>query len=378
MIKEDRGAIAVTPDDDKISSFQLGVFIYNTILGVGILFLPASLTKAVENDGWILCIISGLINFIFIYFMCKVGEKYTREGFVGTLKKLFGGAAGILLALPAFIYFVLFESFEIRLFAEIVNQYLLPNTPIEFIIIPLFIVTIFLARSGVEPAARFFETVTPLIILVLIILILVTLPKSDYSNIRPLFATPVIKFIKGINKSIFAYSGFEILIIIFPYLRTPKKAFKAASIALTSIIILYTIITIQCLARFGTRETQALIYPTMSLMRVSEIPGGFIERVEGLLLALWVLFVYTTLVSVMFALSVIGGDILNHRNRKHIISLSLPFIYLISLSGQSIAEVFDLTDKMEMTFGIYTLVILPVIMFFAYLIKRKGEHQNES
>jgi amino acid transporter len=72
----------MTPSNDKISSIQLLVFIYNIILGVGILTLPSTLAKAAEQDAWILCLISGLVNIIFIYFMCKVGVKYSEDGFV--------------------------------------------------------------------------------------------------------------------------------------------------------------------------------------------------------------------------------------------------------------------------------------------------------
>lgn len=129
--------------------------------------------------------------------------------------------------------------------------------------------------------------------MLIITLILVAIPKSDYSNIRPFFTTPIIKLIKGINVSIFSYAGFEILLVIFPFLRTTKNAFKATSIAFIIIIMDYIIAFIECIAKFGVKETESFIYPVISLIRASQVPGGIIERLEGLLLAFWVTSVFT-------------------------------------------------------------------------------------
>jgi spore germination protein (amino acid permease) len=377
MIREGRGVTRMTPSDDKISSIQVGVFVYNAILGVGILTLPSSLVKEVDQDAWILAIISGLINILFIYFMCKVGVKYSEYGFVGTLKKLFGSFFGFMLALPVFIYFLVFSGLETRIFAETLKAFLLSNTPLEFIILPLLILAIFLARSGVEPTSRFFEAVTPVIIFITVIIMLVPLPNSDFTNVRPLFASPISKYITGLSTGAFAFAGFEILLILFPFMRKPTDAFKVSLISLMSIIALYTIVTIECLAKFGSKETQSLIYPTMMLIKSSEIPGAFIERLEGLLIALWVLLVFTTIVALVFAFSIVGGDLLGHRKRKHIISVFLPAMYIVALQGQNIAQLFDLINKLTLYLGTYTVMVLPALMFIMSLFRGKGGKKSE-
>lgn len=369
----------MTPNNDKISSTQVGVFIFNTILGVGILTLPASLVQEVGTDAWLLAIISGIVNIFFIYLICKVGVRFGEKGFVGTLRSLFGRLLGTILAIPVLIYFVGFAGLEVRIFAETLKVFLLNNTPIEYIIISLLILAIFLARSGIEPTARFFEAVTPVIIVIMVGLTLLSFPSNKgITNLRPYLTTPILKYVKGLKAGIFAYGGFEVLLILFPFIRKPKEAFKASLIPHIVIIVLYTIIIIECLAKFGTKETEALIYPTMTLIKSVEIPGGFIERMEGLLIALWVLFVFTTIVALIYAYSVIGGDLLNHKERKHIIALFLPAMYLIALAGNNIAELFDLIDRMTIVLGSYTAIILPTIMFIMMKLKGKNSKQSRS
>jgi spore germination protein len=364
------------PDDDKISSYQLGVFIFNIILGIGILNLPAALAKEVENDAWMLCILGGALTLLLVYFMCKVGEKYSDCGFVGTLRKMFGKFLGTILAIPVFIYFLIFTAIVIRTFGETTKLFLLSRTPLEFIIIPLIILTVFLVRSGVEPTARFFEAVTPFIIFTLLILMLVALPESDFSNIQPIMASSFAEYFSGVRGALFAFGGFEILIVLFPFLRKPRKAFKASSYAIIAITIVYTLVTVLCLARFGAKETEEHLYPVMALVKSAEIPGAFIERLEGLLISIWVIFVFTTVSAVTYGYSVIGGDLLGHRNRKHVISLFLPVIYIIGLMGENTPELAKMSDMLMIYLGTYSFAVLPILMFIVSLFKKRGGERN--
>lgn len=369
----------MTPDNDKISNIQVGVFVFNTILGVGILTLPASLTKEVGNDAWLLSIISGLANIPFIYFICKVGERYGEKGFLGALKGLFGKFLGTVLSLPVLVYFIIFSGIVVRIFAETIKLYLLNNTPLEFVIIPLLILAIFLARSGVEPTGRFFEVVTPIIIIILVGLIITAAPnKSQVTNLRPYLTTPVMKYIKGLRTGAFSFAGFEIVMILYPFIRKPKGAFKASAISLLTLIAFYTVIIIECISKFGEKETKALIYPTMTLIKSSEVPGAFLERMEGFLISVWVLFVFTTLASLIFGFSVIGGDLLKHKERKHIIPLFLPAMYLIALTGDNVAQLFAMIDKLTLYLGGYTVMLLPTAMFIMMIIKKKKKADSKS
>lgn len=369
-------------DNDKISTFQVGVFVFNSILGVGILTLPASLVKEAGTDAWLLAIFSGLGNIPFVYFMSKVGERYGEQGLLGALKSLFGKILGTLFSLPVLAYYIIFPGIVVRIFAETIKLFMLNNTPLEFIIIPLLLLSVFLARLGVEPMSRFFEAVTPITVVILITLILIAVPNpKQLTNVRPFLTTPFIKYITGLRTGSFAFAGFEIIMILFPFIRKPKGVFKATSISIMAIISFYTIIIIECLSKFGAKETKALIYPTMTLIKSSQVPGAFLERMEGLLISVWVLFVFTTVVSLVYGFSVLGGDLLKHKQRKHIIPLFLPLMYLISLYGNNVAQLFDMIDKIGNTLAVFVLIVIPIIMYIMMLIKgrkgRKGSNSSE-
>lgn len=358
--------------NDKISSYQVGVLVYLTVLGVGILTLPASMAKEVENDGWILSIIAGILCIGMVYIMCKVGEKYPQNGFVGTLKLLFGKFFGVILAIPVLFYFLLFASLETRIFGETAKLFLLSRTPLEFIMLPLILLALILARLGIEPVVRFFEAVTPTILFTLLVLYIIAITNTDFSNLKPILSHDALSFAKGIKSALFAYAGFEVLLIVFPFIKEPNKAFKASRNAIILLIVAYVIAIMESYAKFGVKLTQSFMYPTMSMIKASDVPGAFIERIEGILEAIWVLFVYTTIVSLLYSLSIVAKDILGHVEAKHFLPIFLPAIYLTSLIGDSIIDMMEYGDLLTTTLGIYTVFALPIIMYVVSRFKKDG------
>jgi spore germination protein len=358
-------------NDDKISNFELGNLIFLTILGIGIVNLPSLLVEEADSDAWILVISAGVVVIVFSYIMCKIGQRHTNLGFVGTLQYLFGKILGTAMAVPVAFYALVLTATELRLFAEVTKIYLLHKTPLEFIILPIIILTVLLVRMGIEPITRAFGVYIFIIGFAVLFIILTGYQGNDYSNLLPMLKTPITKFLSGIGKVIFSFTGFELLLIVFPYARHPEKTFKVALVTIGSIIGLYVIITVYCIAKLGIEETKASLWPVMSLVKAIEMPGGFIQNLEGVLTSLWVLFAFTSLVGFLYFFSVVAQGIFKHQSNKQFASLSIPIIYLLALQGESVPEVMELSSKVILYLASYTIILLPVLMLVFSYIKGK-------
>ena len=358
-------------NDDKISNFELGNLLFLTILGIGIVNLPSSLAKEADSDAWILVSIAGIGVILFAYIMCKVGQRHSNLGFVGTLQYLFGKILGTALAVPVALYALVLTAVELRLFAEVTKIYLLHNTPLEFIILPIIILTVLLVRMGIEPITRAFGIYLFIIVFSVLFIFLVGFQGNDYSNLLPMLKTPIPKFISGLSTVIFAFSGFELLLIVFPYVRHPMDTVKVTFAAIGSITILYAVITIYCITKLGIDETKASIWPVMAMVKSIEMPGGFIQNLEGILSSLWVVFAFTSLIGFLYFFSVTAQGIFKHQDNKQFSSLSIPIIYLLALQGESVPEVMELSDKVLKYMATYTVIILPILMLIFSHIKGK-------
>jgi spore germination protein len=358
-------------NDDKISNFELGNLIFLTILGVGIINLPSLLAKDADSDAWILVIVDGGIIATIAYIMCKIGQRHSNLGFVGTLQYLFGKILGTAMAVPVALYTLVLTAVELRLFAEVTKIYLLHKTPLEFIILPIIILTVLLVRMGIEPISRAFGIYLFIIGFAVLFIIATGYQGNDYSNLLPMFKTPIPKFISGISSVIFAFSGFELLLVVFPYVRHPMETVRVAFAAIGSITVLYVVITIYCISKLGVEETKASIWPVMALVKTIAMPGGFIQNLEGILSSLWVVFAFTSLVGILYFFSVVAQGIFKHQTNKQFVSLSIPIMYLLSLQGESVPEVMELSDRVIKYMATYTILILPVLMLVFSYIKGK-------
>mgnify|MGYP000877071650 FL=1 len=359
-------------DNDKISNYQLNIFVILTIIEIGMAALPAILVKEVKSDAWILSIITGLVNIPFLYIVSKAAQKTSTQGFVGCLKSLFGKAAGTILAIPVLVYFLFMVGLESRLFGETVKMYFLQRTPIEFIVMPIIIEAVFLAKGGIEVIGRFFEAVFFPIVLINVLLILIAIPKNDFTNLLPVFSADIKEYFSAIIAGSNSFFGYELLLIISPYIKEPKKMFKTSTKALLIVTGFYTIAVILNLGKFGVEETKSLMFPVIALAKAIDVPGSIFERAEGILMAVWVLHVFTTMAMITYLYSVVGAEIIGHKGIKHIATLYIPVVYLFGLLGDNVAQVFKNINMVGATLGIYTVIILPLLILIASYIKNKG------
>ncbi len=364
-------------DNDRISEYQVMVFVINAILGAGIISLPSMTTQYAGNDGWLIIIASGAINLLLLLLICFAGNKSRERGLFGTLSMAFGKIPSIILLLPFVVYIIVHTGMESRTFSESVKVYLLQRTPIEFIVIPMLLLAVVLARAGIEPICRFFEIVFPFTAVLLFLCMLISSRDLDWSNLRPFFSAAPRDFLKGIVNTTIALEGIQLLLIIYPSIKKPKRVTKYSVLGLLFVVVSNLIANLMCIAKFGAKETSSMLYPTVNLIKVSEIPGAFIERTDTFILATWLLCVFTTIVALLYSLSVICADILNQRECRHAIPLVLPVIYIVSLYGENVAEIGFITQMNSIYLGGYVTLVLPLIVLLSWKLKRKEVNKNE-
>lgn len=366
----------MTIHNNTISESQLFLFIFFSMLGIRVFMHPSSMTHFVGNDEWIVTAVAGVIAAVFAFIIYKAGTNNGSSSFVEILRRIFGSTIGVILAIPVFIYFLISGAIEIRLFGEISKLYLLYRTPIEYIIIPLLAVSVYAARGGIETLARFFELIFPLVVAVLVFLFVISITNNDYTNLLPMLHKPPEMYLKSINDAIDGHSGFETLIVLFPFLKKSEGAYKKVLTAIISITVFLIFFDIECIAKFGVKETDAQLFPLVTLIKASSFPEFFIERAEGLLLALWVVFEFASIAIYIYVCSVIVGDVFKQAEKKHMALAVIPFMYIVSLQGGDMKSVIEISQKLTLYLGYYTMLVLPAAMYMLSNLGRSEKNET--
>jgi len=361
--------------NDKISNLQMSALLSGTMLGVGVLSLPALLADNLKTDGWVLLIINGIIASILVIIINKVARLYPGKTFIQFGKELVTAPVANIILIIFAVYLIGLGAFAVRIFAEVVKMLLLSQTPTEFIIITMLLTTSYIARVGIEGLARMVTIVLPIVLIPIILILISALPDLDYTNLLPTFRFSLTDLLKGIPTTFFSFIGFEFLLIYLGFVDKPKESVKYSLLSIGAVTFTYLVAFFVTLAQFGEIELTHQLWPVLSLMKTIQIPGAFIENIEGVVMAIWVFGVFTSLAPVLYGIAVILSGLFKAKEHNYFVLPVIPIIYVLSLVPDNLASVYAYMDTFTNYLGTFATIVVPVVFFIAALFKGKRKKE---
>lgn len=137
---------------------------------------------------------------------------------------------------------------------------------------------------------------------------------------------------------------------------------------------LYIMLYILCIGVFGREVTANLLYPTVELAKVVDIPGGFFERFESVFFVIWIMAIFNTASMALDVAVLAINSIFGKVNKLKILFTLSPVIYAISMFPQDKVEVSSFGSMMSHSMFFYTIFVM-VLLFI--LAKVRGVERNE-
>ena len=301
---------------NQISNEQIKALVITTIIGIGVLSLPSDIAMILDTGGWVAIVIGGILIIPFIIIVDRIFKLYPGKSIFQIGKEVMPPFIFKLFLIVILFQIIFLLSYSIRIFAEIIKVYLLETTPTEVIIITMLVAISYIARSKMEVIARMAVMIYPIIIGFIIFLILVNLPNMDYTNLCPLFDIEYQRVPKGIWTTLFAYAGYEIIILALPLSEDRSKSLQYSLRGLFVVIGVYLIMFFITLSRYGVFQLKREIWPSIAVVKEVDLPGYFLENLDGIAMAAWVMVVYGTMGPFLYASGIIISNILNTRHHN--------------------------------------------------------------
>ncbi|MDF2679977.1 MAG: amino acid permease [Brevibacillus sp.] len=373
-----------------VSTWQLTTILISSMIGVGILSLPRSVSTELHATGWLGPIIGGLIAVLPLSAIVYLSKEYPGLTFVEYSPRILGGSRSLKLGrVLCYPWVILYFSFQFlnagmvaRGFGEVVVTAVLLETPLEAILISLFLIVLFLCMHEVEVVVRINELLFPIMLIPIFLIPYVSLTNADWNNLFPIHVESWTGALKtGVN-TFALYTGYELLMIYFGLVMPGAKIGMATWFGLVFTIISYTLTAAAAIVVFGYEELQHMIWPTLELVKTAQGTGWFLERLESGFLAIWVASVFTTLGN-MYYTTIYGIRLWFGKGIKfqRIMAalLMIPFFYF-TLIPQSIVEFFAYAEYL-MYYGYLTTVITPILLAVIHWLRKETidvEHTADS
>ena len=358
---------------NKISSEQVKCLIVAVIIGVGILSLPSDMATILDNDGWVGILLGGLITIPFIIMIDKIFKLYPNKNFFQLGKEIMHPIIFKFILLIFLSYNILLLSLSVRIFSDVIKTYLLETTPLEIIIITMLLAVSYIARSQIETIARMAVMIYPIILGFIIFLIIINIPNLDISNIYPIFNMNYKLLPKGILTALFSYAGYEFIILVLPLVEDSRETLKSSLKGISLVIGIYLIVFFITLSQYGVHQLKREIWPTIAIVKEVDLPGYFLENLDGIVMAIWVMVVYGTLGPFLHSAGVILSDVLNTREHESLIFPIIPIIYIFAIYPENLVQVENILGKAFNYLSLVAIFIIPAILFILAIIKKRRE-----
>ncbi len=338
-----------------ISPLEMSFSLIAFIIGVGVLTMPGVLADTLDTaDGWISIIIAGLMIMVLIFIYVNLQKHFPGHTFLqflrqGTLGKWWAFIFSVLFI----VYFVTILGFEARVLGIVFDLYLLDRTPSYIIVASIFLVTSYAVSKGISGIIHLNVLFSPIILFVLMGIITFNVQNFELAPLLPVAPKGFVHILKGIPDVVLAFIGIEILFFFMAFMKEDKLSTWPLNIGIAIIMLSYLLVTIFTYFVFSMDESKVVTFGTVELAKEIEIPGGFFERVESMMITVWTMAIFNTIaISQLLAVHIMNDQFFSKSNinspmdkeGKWLTAIIVFFAIIITFIPESITETFQFGD----------------------------------
>lgn len=313
--------------DIFLTENQLTCILVGSMIGSSVLALPADVIKDAQQDGWISCIF-GLIYPIYMLFIANyLYKKFPKENILILSKKCFGKIIGTILNFIFVSFFLLILTEAASGIANLLKIYMIFFLDKNKILITIFLPAAFVAYKGIKPLGRANEIVFYLT-LVSFLIPIVALKEGMMINVMPVFGSSVVNMIKSTKETALAYSGMEILFLIYPFLEENKSLKKCGLMSLLITGSVYTWFTFITIYYLGIDVVPKFIWPVVTATEALTLP--IINSFRYVFIVMWTLIMIKIIANYYYSFTFGLNEIIKKVQRKDFILIMYPVIFYIS------------------------------------------------
>lgn len=318
----------------KISIRQLTILATLITIGDSILVLPAIPTLEAKRDAWISMLIGLMVGLLVVALFVSAGKINPKYNLIELNQHIFGKWIGTALSLLFLGYGLLSLIAHLREVGDFTVSQIMPDTPIEAIIILVLLLIIMGVRLGLESFTRVAELLFPWILLLFITLAVSLIPVIDPQKIQPLFDNGIKPILRGsIACAAFPFMELVVLMMIFPNVNQVSEIRRAMLLGagLGGIILVITIALTVLVV--GAEPSARNLYPSYDLVKRISV-GEFFQRIEAILALMWILTTYFKTTIYLYVFCRGGAQIFKLKDYRMML---LPLGMLIVVLSMAIA-----------------------------------------
>ncbi len=365
-------------DNQKISlrqTFRLFTFDF---IGISTLILPPVLAEHMGIYGVYGILLGGVFGFFYLSYLGWCLKRMHTD--LGTFLPGKGGAAGgAARFLSAYLALscILTAADTAMVFSKLVRLSLVREESFILILVLMLAVAAYAVSGGVESRARVYEVIFWIVLIPLFLMLAFSLNGLDVAYYRPQpdFSVKEL-FVCGYK--VFTAFGSMFFALFFPkYLDegTPtKRLVSCVRCALVCAVGILFVMYLILVGTFGQKSLAAMEFPAVTLMSSIQLPGGFVKRLDAVMMGVW----FFTLFALLNLNLHYGHRLLKkavaRAGQKRYLAISTVFIFALAVLFYYEERLRTLCCYFFLYIGIPVYILLPGLLA---LFGRKHENTKK-
>lgn len=356
-----------------ISTNQFVWMLFNIITSFTVLQIPSFLIINGERDSWLLVLIAWFLDVMLALVYAYMGIRFPGQNFVQYSITILGNFFGKIIGILFPLFFLMVTSVLMRAISILINNMVLPKTPIEIIILSGYIIVAYSVKKGIEATARACEILGPIYLISFILLFIFVSPQVKVDNLKPQLLLDLPTMLSG---SIFILTFIGICIMMGMYIPICNKmqnGFLAKFIAVSIGATVISLLVFFSIGVFGYIQAGNFVNPGYMLSRTIRI-GSQIDRVEIIWLIVAIEAGIMTSANLIWASSLGISQIIGLKSHMPIVyPVALIAAVLSLVSFDNNVDLFNFAFYAFPFVGFFVETGLEVFLFImALILKKRG------
>ncbi len=330
-----------------------------------------------EQDSWISLIFSQVIVVPLMIVYARMMRLYPEKNLYEMFNLVFGKFISKVLSVVMVWYAIHLAALVLRNFSEFIEIISMPETPQLPLMIIMTLVSIYLARSGIETMGRFSMIVAPFISLTTVTTMSLLINQLDFQNLLPVMNHSAQVILGGSYKIVsFPFAESVLFLTVADSIRkedSPYRVYIGGDI-FGGLILIFAIL--RNITALGPILLKSEYFPSYVSARLINI-GDFLVRIESLVASNFVLGGIVKIALCLIAASKGLAYLFNEQDYK-------KMVWPVALFALALGPiVYD--DIMEMAnfliiYAVYAIpfqIIIPLCLWVGAEIKMHGKSKQQ-
>ncbi|WP_025680867.1 GerAB/ArcD/ProY family transporter [Paenibacillus massiliensis] len=360
--------------ESTITRGQLFFMIMKFEIGVDILSLPYRIHLIAKGGGWISVLIGGMLIQLIILMCWLLLRRFPTSSIYQIMMRITGRWIGAILVIAYAAYYLLMGTSVLVNAYDVINRWMLQNTPRWAILVLFMFSSIYLVRQNLRTIARVLVLIS-FLIAPMMLLISYGIMQTNLLYLLPLTEAGWSQIISASTESLMAMFGFEFFLVVLPLVQGTSKGKLGTITAASGLVsLLYGFTVFICSTAFSPQQLSMMPEPVIYLLR--SIPLGTMDRADFLFLPIWIISIFGAICGNYYAASYGIAYLCKLKSHKNVV----PFVVLASCTIASLPqrqEDLEAISTIANQSAYYFLIILPLLLLIlSYILKKKEAPQT--